>query len=204
MIPDFSNKKNAQSRASDAPQKTSTDSRDCRTFPQLLPHLESDSKSFSESFSAAKISQPLLDSCKALLSKETHGISYRQVLGMLSRAPLILADSELDSKYLTRKLIELNTTLLEEYNQKKASEGTFDLVLASIPLLGRPRASTKFLESVAEVNSIIQEMERVGLITIEYLSTGNIFTGDRLNPANVGERFMRVDVSDLGALLLSV
>ena len=75
-------------------------------------------------------------------------------------------------------------------------------LLASVGLLRSPLASKQFLESIRELNLIVQDMNEAGLLQIEHFPPEKISTGDRQNPIHIGPRSSRISVTDLGNLAL--
>lgn len=144
-----------------------------------------------------------IESAKHVLGTERLGISYRNVLVQLSQAPWTFFESiDFNSAALTIKLLEFNPDLARKYEEKIQSEGDLSRLLASVPLLSRPLPSMQFLESVGEVNQIVQDMHEAGLLQIEHCRPDKIITGDRVNPIVVGARSSRISVTDLGNLAL--
>jgi hypothetical protein len=111
---------------------------------------------------------------------------------------------DFNSAALTIRLLEFNSELARRYKEKLQSEGVVSRLLASVALVRRPLASTQFLESIRDLNRIVQDMSEAGLLKIEDLPPNKVITGDRLNPIHIGNRYSRISATDLGNLALRI
>lgn len=113
------------------------------------------------------INQNNLEQAKRLLTREVHGISYRAVLASIAAERWYFNGDYMDSPRVTEKVIRLNPALATEFDEKASREGIVQKVLASIPFAGWTLPSEDFLKEVGDVNEMLRDLQRAGLVKIK-------------------------------------
>ena len=144
-----------------------------------------------------------IECCKSLLENEKNTISYRSVLEDISEQQWFISASSPDSLEVTKKLIGLSPSLLEEFKKKVASESVVDRFMALVPFLGKLLASEKFLESLASTNQIILDLKSQRLISVKSVAPTVVIVGRPDGLLQVGYPAITISISELGKLLLA-
>ena len=150
-----------------------------------------------------EVGQAQIDEAESVLSRTRGGISSRDVLKHIANLSWLLPDAiGTDDLEITKKLLQFSPTLFKDYEERVASEGLLAQVASTLGI-GKPLASTRFLQSHREFNQLIKEMVDAGLILMQDVAPDRVLTGDRLSPVLLSGRFLRISVSDFGKLVLS-
>ena len=141
---------------------------------------------------------------KALIDKETCGISTRSIMIVLAEGDIVIQGAMLTSNLkLIEQLITGNPQVRESLNSIRNSETILERVLSYIPFIGKPTKSEAYLEKHSDLIATIEELRAQGILkaSTQYFTTGPV--GGRLGQCFSSTIFFTsIELTDFGHKLL--